>query len=142
MMKLHLKIRDTSEILSGYVFVNKPFEIPYSLVDETDNLFSHIKEPIHVDVKAYFDDDPLQECPRELLDVYSVETSSIQRNGGGSVTVFIKDVSMNHDNRKIVIKFTPAPTSQYDILPAQTSPVVSVRHKLMVIESNTSSYTW
>lgn len=55
--------------------------------------------------------------------------------------VQINDVSMNHDNRKIVIRFTPK-TSEYDIQAAQSLPITSVRHKLVIREDHSTSYTW
>lgn len=128
-----------------FQFVDVAFKIRVRMVDHNTGMvktgqMSTIKVLLGFEGNTTADTRCREHHPH-LLEV--VSNTGIQENGTGTIEVKITDVSMNHDHQRFVIYLEAYRThGDNNILLATTNPITSVRHKLVITESNSQPYIW
>jgi hypothetical protein len=156
MNKWRLKLGD----LTDSPFVGKDLKIPILLVDEHEKPVTSIREQIKLLVRAEFEaanssaipvygQQQAQQpsghrtpCPDSFLEIYSSKCLVDGHTGSGSVTVRFNAVSMNFENKRVILTITPSNTHASSIQGVFTQPLYVCKHKLVISEENEEAYTW
>lgn len=126
------------EEIDKYVFVDSVCSLSFWVFDLETNL-PRTGEHWLVNVTIAYDQ-PYLECGQNAIDVISC--SGIDASGYGKVQFKIRDVSMNHGNKRFCLIFDASNPSTTQTLRGQTNPFVCVRHKLVIREENQTPYAW
>jgi hypothetical protein len=137
MVRYRIKLNET---LKTVVFVNKVFDIPICIVDEYEKFFN-TKDSIYFAVRAEFESSAT--CPHTLFEV--VGETNVVKNGSGTISLVIKDVTMNYENKRIVFILS-AIKNDYNPINIEElvlPPIQCIRHELVIFEENKGpSYVW
>ena len=76
-----------------------------------------------------------------LLEV--VSNTGIKEDGRATIVLKIKDVSMNHENKRFVVYLEGyRPHGNNNIIAAITNPITTIKHKLVLTEAYSAPYIW
>ena len=135
MLKLKIKVGE----IALDPFVDRDFIVPLFLVDDGDKICT-VRDSIRVDASAVFDIS-LKACPHSS---FEASKGIIESSGMGSITLRFRDVSMNNENKKIIVNFHALPGTNVpkEIGSGATPPLYIVRHRIVIEEENKSPYVW
>lgn len=126
------------EEVDKYLFVDNIFTLSFWVLDLETNR-PRVGDHWLVNVTISYDQ-PHLECNQGLIDVISC--SGIDSTGYGKVQFKVRDISMNHGNKRFCLIFDGTNPITAQTLRGQTNPFVCVRHKLVIREENQTPYAW
>lgn len=132
------KTRLTVEWKSPTVFVSKYCDVVVNLVDDANRLLSS-KSQIPIEVFAEFENQA--RCPNGFLELCH-DTCHIGPDGKGKIRFRISEVTMNHENKKFRLVFRAKLETSSSSLQASSDFMQCIRHRLSIIEENSTTYTW
>ena len=119
---LHFKISDAPQ----YPFVNQPFDLHISLVDDTGRL--KVDREVPMTIKVFFED--MEECSRQVLDIDRLTPCKIHINGKAIIRVKLNTLSATFGDRRYIIVATPLIEEDSLITCATSTPMTCVKYKL------------